>query len=146
MPRPGVVNFDDNDITDFLRRWNIECENFGRTDTPKRERIPYYCCDEIKELIECLEGHAKPSVINVFRRPSCFRRRRSPPPFHLPESFLLPIDHLVKSSRIFMLSVDPLEPSVQCAFRCRHFSIPCRIPLRGRSQLIVRSSINHRSF
>jgi hypothetical protein len=61
MPRPGqpgAVSFDGNDVTKFLQRWNIECEDFGLTDTQKCERILYYCTDEIKELIEFLEGYA----------------------------------------------------------------------------------------
>jgi hypothetical protein len=42
-------------ITEFFRRWNIECEAFGLTDTQKCERIPYYCVDQ--DLIELLEGY-----------------------------------------------------------------------------------------
>jgi hypothetical protein len=59
MPRPGepgAVSFDGNDITKFLRRWKIECEDFGLTDTQKCERILYYGVDQ--ELIEFLDGYA----------------------------------------------------------------------------------------
>jgi hypothetical protein len=60
MPRPGEpgsVSFDGNDVTKFLRRWSIECDDFGLTDTQRCQRILYYCCDDVKALVECLEGY-----------------------------------------------------------------------------------------
>jgi hypothetical protein len=35
MPRPGqpgALHFDISDVSEFLRRWNLECEDFGLTD------------------------------------------------------------------------------------------------------------------
>jgi hypothetical protein len=60
MPCPeqrGALSFDGNGITEFLRRWNLECQDFGLTDAQKCERIPYYCSEEIKELIKFLDGY-----------------------------------------------------------------------------------------
>jgi hypothetical protein len=62
MPRPeqrGALSFDGNGVTEFLRRWNLECQDFGLTDAQKCERIPYYCSEEIKDLIEFLDGYVE---------------------------------------------------------------------------------------
>ena len=60
MPRPnqaGAMRFDKTDVTDFLRRWNIECEDYGLSDPQKCDRIIDYCSPEIREVIELLDGY-----------------------------------------------------------------------------------------
>ena len=44
-------------ITEFLRRWNIECEDFGLTNPQKCTRLPDYCTPETKDTIELLSGY-----------------------------------------------------------------------------------------
>ena len=60
MPRagqPGALYFDNTNVTEFLHRWNIECEDFGLTDAQKCARIPDYCTPETKDVIELLDGY-----------------------------------------------------------------------------------------
>jgi hypothetical protein len=60
MPRPGqpgALYFDNTNVTEFLGRWNIECEDFGLTDSQKCARIPDYCTPETKDVIELLDGY-----------------------------------------------------------------------------------------
>jgi hypothetical protein len=60
MPRPGqpgALHFDNTNITEFLRRWNNECEDFGLTDPSKCTRLPDYCTPETKDTIELLSGY-----------------------------------------------------------------------------------------
>jgi Protein of unknown function (DUF4100) len=60
MPRPGqpgALYFDNTNITEFLRRWDNECEDFGLTDPQKCTRLPDYCTPETKDTIELLSGY-----------------------------------------------------------------------------------------
>ena len=60
MPRPGqpgALSFDGMEVTEFLERWNFECEDFGIADTQKCRRLPYYCVKEVKDIVEYLEGY-----------------------------------------------------------------------------------------
>src|SRR5205814_627723 len=60
MPRPGqpgALHFDNTNVSEFLRRWNIECEDFGLTDAQKCARIPDYCTSETKDVVELLDGY-----------------------------------------------------------------------------------------
>jgi hypothetical protein len=61
MPRPGqpgAMYFDKTDVSEFLRRWNIECEDYGLTNRQKCTRIGDYCSKDVKEVIELLPGHS----------------------------------------------------------------------------------------
>jgi len=54
MPCPnqaGALHFDKSNVTDFLRCWNIECENYGLTDPQKCARIIDYCAKDIQDVI-----------------------------------------------------------------------------------------------
>jgi hypothetical protein len=60
MPRPGQAGapyFDNTNVTEFLRRWNLECEDFGLTDRQKCARLPDYCTPKTKDVVELLEGY-----------------------------------------------------------------------------------------
>ena len=60
MPRPGQPGaplFDGIDITEFLRRWNIECEDVGLTKPQRCDRLPYYCTPNVKDVVELLDGY-----------------------------------------------------------------------------------------
>jgi len=58
MPRPRQpLYFDGTDVSEFLRRWNIECEDFGINEPKKCARLPYYCSKEVKEVVEILDGY-----------------------------------------------------------------------------------------
>jgi hypothetical protein len=55
--QPGALFFDNANVTEFLRRWNIECEDYGLTDIQKCVRLPDYCTAKTKDLIEILDGY-----------------------------------------------------------------------------------------
>jgi hypothetical protein len=60
MPRPnqaGALHFDKTNITDFLRRWNIECEDYSLTDEQKCDRIIDYCAEDVQDVIKLLDGY-----------------------------------------------------------------------------------------
>ena len=60
MPRPGQPGaplFDDTNVTEFLRRWNIECEDVGFTKPQRCDRLPYYCTPDVKDVVELLDGY-----------------------------------------------------------------------------------------
>jgi len=60
MPRPeqpGTPHFDGMNVTEFLRRWNIECEDAGLTKSQKCDRFPYYCTDDVQSVVELLDGY-----------------------------------------------------------------------------------------
>jgi len=64
MPHPGQLDsleFDGNNISDFLEDWNIECEDDGLTDTQKCARFPNYCTPTIKDLVKLLPGYSTPN-------------------------------------------------------------------------------------
>ena len=60
MPRPdqpGALHFDNTNISEFLHRWNNECEDFGLIDSQKCTRLSDYCISETKDTIELLFGY-----------------------------------------------------------------------------------------
>ena len=60
LPRPGqdsVLYFDKVNITDFLRHWDIACEDCDISDEKKCAWIIDYCSPEVQEIIEVLEGY-----------------------------------------------------------------------------------------
>src|SRR5947207_10864407 len=61
MPCPGQPDapyFDGTDVTEFLRQWNIDCEDFGISEPKKCDRLPYYCSKEVREVVELLDGYS----------------------------------------------------------------------------------------
>ena len=60
MPRPGqpgAMQFDGKNITEFLKDWNMECEDFGLTEPQRCARFPNYCIKDIKETVKLLSGY-----------------------------------------------------------------------------------------
>ncbi len=60
MPRagqPGALSFDGNNVTDFLKDWDMECEEYGLTDVQKCKKLPRYCNKDIGEAIQMLQGY-----------------------------------------------------------------------------------------
>ena len=60
LPRPEHLRtlwFDGTDVTEFLRRWNIECQDAGHDGKAKCERLPFYCAPGVKEVVELLDGY-----------------------------------------------------------------------------------------
>ena len=60
MPRPGqpgALSFDGKGISDFLKDWNNECDEYGLSGTQKCKKLPRYCDKEIGEAIEKLQGY-----------------------------------------------------------------------------------------
>ena len=55
LPRPEHLRtlwFDGTDVTEFLRRWNIERQDVGHDDKAKCERLFFYCESAIKDIVE----------------------------------------------------------------------------------------------
>src|SRR5436190_4412368 len=62
MPRPGqpgALRFDGTGISDFLKDWGLECEEYGLTDAQKYKKLPRYCGKDINEAIQKLDGYKK---------------------------------------------------------------------------------------
>ena len=62
LPRPGqdgALYFDKMNIIDFLRRWDIACEDCDISDKKKCARIIDYCSPKVQEIIEVLEGYTE---------------------------------------------------------------------------------------
>jgi hypothetical protein len=55
--QPGALYFDKYNISEFLRRWDIECEDYGLTGPQNCQRVGDYCSPEIKDVIELLPGY-----------------------------------------------------------------------------------------
>ena len=55
IARPGqlrTLSFDGTGISDFLKNWKLECEEYGLTDTQKCKKLPRYCSKDIGEAIQ----------------------------------------------------------------------------------------------
>src|SRR5438552_10459227 len=62
MPRPrqpGALRFDGTGISDFLKDWELECEEYRLTDAQKCKKLPRYCGKDIGEAIQKLDGYDK---------------------------------------------------------------------------------------
>ena len=52
-------DFDKINITDFLHRWNIDCEDCNLSDKQKNARVIDYCSSEVQEIIQVLEDYTE---------------------------------------------------------------------------------------
>src|SRR5216117_4201034 len=57
LVQPGAMSFDGNNVTDFLKDWDMECEEYGLTDVQKCKKLPRYCNKDIGEAIQMLQGY-----------------------------------------------------------------------------------------
>jgi len=60
MPRPGqsgALLFDKTNVTEFLRRWDIECDTFGLSAEEHCVNLPLYCAPDTQDLVEVLPGY-----------------------------------------------------------------------------------------
>ena len=55
--QPDAPCFDDKNVTEFLRRWNIECEDAEFINPQKCDRLPYYCTEQVQSVVELLDGY-----------------------------------------------------------------------------------------
>jgi hypothetical protein len=53
----GAPFFDNTNVIEFLRQWNLEYEDFGLTDRQKCARLPDYCTPKTKDVVELLDGY-----------------------------------------------------------------------------------------
>jgi hypothetical protein len=61
MPRPGqpgAMEFNGVNVMEFLKNWNIECDDYGLNDVQKCVWLPNYCTPIIKDIVKLLEGYA----------------------------------------------------------------------------------------
>src|SRR5947207_4629162 len=60
MPRPdqpNALHFDTTNITEFLGRWDSECDDFDFDESKKCIRLSDYCTLKNKETIQLLFGY-----------------------------------------------------------------------------------------
>jgi phosphoserine phosphatase len=61
MPRPGeagALSFNKANVTEFLKRWEEECDEVGYSDAQKCTKLPTYCAEDLRIAVESLEGFA----------------------------------------------------------------------------------------
>jgi len=51
------MTFEKANITEFLRRWNIECDTFGLSEEERCVNLPLYCVPETQDIVEILGGY-----------------------------------------------------------------------------------------
>src|SRR5579859_2772581 len=64
MPRPGEAGtlfFDKTNVSEFLKRWEEECEEVGYTDAQKCVKLPAYCAEDTRIAIRNLKGYEEKS-------------------------------------------------------------------------------------
>src|SRR5579859_4235505 len=64
MPRPGEAGalfFDKTNVSEFLKRWEEECEEVGYTDAQKCVKLPAYCAEDTRITIRNLKGYEEKS-------------------------------------------------------------------------------------
>src|SRR5579859_6144928 len=64
MPRPGEAGalfFDKTNVSEFLKRWEEECEEVGYTDAQKCVKLPAYCAEDTRIVIRNLKGYEEKS-------------------------------------------------------------------------------------
>jgi len=62
MPRPGApgaLQFDKNNVTKFLCKWNQECDDYGLSDEQCCLHFPDYCTPDIETIVECFSRYRK---------------------------------------------------------------------------------------
>jgi len=60
MPRPGqpgALNFDRNNISEYLDDWNLECNDYGYSYDKKCAHFSNYCEGTIKDVVKLLPGY-----------------------------------------------------------------------------------------
>ena len=61
MPRPGQPGalgpFDGHRVTEFLKNWDLECDEYGLSDGQKCKKLPKYCSREIGDVIQDMKGY-----------------------------------------------------------------------------------------
>ena len=60
MPHPGqsgALHFDDNNISEFLDDWNLECDDYEYDNEEEMYSSPSYCERTIKDVIKLLPGY-----------------------------------------------------------------------------------------
>src|SRR5579859_1753890 len=60
MPHPGEAGalfFDKTNVTEFLKRWEEECDEVGYTDAQKCVKLPAYCAEDTRIAIRNLRGY-----------------------------------------------------------------------------------------
>src|SRR5579859_4233602 len=68
MPRPGEAGalfFDKTNVSEFLKRWEEECEEVGYTDAQKCVKLPAYCAEETRIAIRNLGGFEEKSWVRL---------------------------------------------------------------------------------
>ena len=55
--QPGALHFDDNNISEFLEDWNLECDDYGYDEKKKYTHLPTYCEKAIKDVVKLLPGY-----------------------------------------------------------------------------------------
>ena len=51
------MTFEKANVTEFLRRWNIECDTFGLSEEERCVNLPLYCVPDTQDIVEILGGY-----------------------------------------------------------------------------------------
>jgi len=54
---PDALLFDGRNVSEFIKRWDLECDEFGHTENEKWARFFWYCTDEIAPAIKLLPSY-----------------------------------------------------------------------------------------
>jgi len=68
MPRPGeagALSFDKTNVTEFLKRWEEECDEVGYTKAQKWVKLPAYCAEDTRIAIRNLKGYEEKSWTKI---------------------------------------------------------------------------------
>ena len=63
--QPGAPEFNGEGVSEFLDTWEMFCEDYGFNDNEKCRRLPRYCTQTVKELVEILPGHVDKSWVTL---------------------------------------------------------------------------------
>jgi hypothetical protein len=104
MPRPGqpgALEFNGKDVSRFLRRWELDCDDFEISPARRCERLPFYCTDEIEKTVRCLPGYPeqnwdqlKASLKSVYSQ------------YEEPEDSMIALQKLVVSAQLGQIDLD----------------------------------------
>ena len=55
--QPGALLFDNNNVSEFLERWNIECDVFVFIPMKRYVNLPLYCIPVTGKLVKAFKGY-----------------------------------------------------------------------------------------
>jgi len=140
--RPGAMQFDGKNITDFLEEWNIEGEDFGLTQAHRCARFPFYCTSEIKETVKLLPGYIAEDWVALQTEVKQLYW-----PHEKPKNMMAALDKLVKEApttdlNVYVLKYTSISDALVTAHALSSLDRVARL-LDGLSEDLRRRVIRH---